>query len=165
MNWTQYNGIILNDCTSLGIPPAIQARMDERKKELAVDKKETSKNKLKKMSAPDSRPGAVAMGSVLGIGIICVVVAIIVLPDIPRLVHDVKYGPTMARCEVPKKVKTPERIPVGRRLKRANTVLWARLRLVEIVKEDNTSWLGPECTWVYADRSGQLLISSFVNWL
>ena len=113
----------MNNCTLLGIPAAIQARMDERKKELAVDKKETKKNKLKKMSAPDSRPAAVAMGSVLGIGIIVVVVAIIVLPDIPRLVHDVRYGPTMARGDVPKKVKTPERMPVERRLKRANTVL------------------------------------------
>ena len=74
-----------------------QRRLDDIKNKLTVDKKETKAAKMKKISAPDTRPTAKAVGGALGIGLLVLVFALIVLPDIPVIIHDIRWGPRRER--------------------------------------------------------------------
>ena len=70
-----------------------QHKLDVIKKTLTVDKKETKAAKRKKISAPDPRPTAKAVGATLGIGLLVLLFAMIVLPDIPVIINDIRFGP------------------------------------------------------------------------
>ena len=70
-----------------------QLKLENIKQKLTVHKKNTKAAKMKKISAPDSRPTAKAVGAALGIGLLVLVLSIIVLPDIPIIIHDIREGP------------------------------------------------------------------------
>ena len=65
-----------------------QEKIENIKKNLTMDVKETNAYKRKKISAHDDRPSAKAVGSILGIGVLSVVFCLIVIPDIPMLIRD-----------------------------------------------------------------------------
>ena len=69
-----------------------QEKIENIKKNLTVDVKETNAYKRKKISAHDDRPSAKAVGSILGIGVLSVVFCLIVIPDIPTLIRDFWHG-------------------------------------------------------------------------
>ena len=73
-----------------------QQKLDNIKKNLTVNARETNAFKRTKTSAPDHRPTAKAMGAVLGAGLLAVLFCAIVIPDIPKLYRDFKYGSGMA---------------------------------------------------------------------
>ena len=58
----------------------IKQKIDKIKEDLLVKKKETSRNNRTLTSAPDPRQSAKNLGLV-GVTVICVVVAVIILPD------------------------------------------------------------------------------------
>ena len=70
-----------------------QLKLDNIKQKLTVNKKKTKAAQMKKISAPDSRPTAKAVGAALGIGLLVLVLSIIVLPDIPVIIRDIREGP------------------------------------------------------------------------
>ena len=80
------------------LQPHQRVKMDERKQNNTVKRRETLAFLLKKVSASDQRPTSTAMGSILGIGIFVLLGTIVVLPDVPRLVHDVKNGQAWVRA-------------------------------------------------------------------
>lgn len=67
----------------------LQAKIEQIKTELTVDKKETSSYKRKLTSAPDNRVSAQSIGYV-GVIILSIVVGLLVCIDIPTLAKDTK---------------------------------------------------------------------------
>nr|XP_011454208.2 sushi, von Willebrand factor type A, EGF and pentraxin domain-containing protein 1 [Crassostrea gigas] len=74
-------------------PQVLQNRIKEMEKELKINEKALSTTVRKKTCAKDERKSAKGIGSVLGIGIIALVVSIIVCSDIPILYRHIRYGP------------------------------------------------------------------------
>lgn len=68
----------------------LHAVMDETRKELTVNKKETSMFIRTKISAKDDRQSSQAMG-VIGASVLVVVIACIVIPDILTCLNAIYY--------------------------------------------------------------------------
>lgn len=67
----------------------IEEKIEKIISELTVDRKNTTLNRMKYISATDNRPSSVGLGAVAG-GIIFSVFGVIVLMDLSRLFHDIQ---------------------------------------------------------------------------
>jgi len=65
--------------------------LDEIRKELTVEATNTSKARRKKISVKDNRPSARGIGAI-GIALLVIVFATVLIPDIPRLMIDIRQG-------------------------------------------------------------------------
>ncbi|XP_062611207.1 uncharacterized protein LOC134273055 [Saccostrea cucullata] len=65
-------------------------KIEELKKELVVNTRTLSSFIRKRTSASDERPSATGVGVILGVGILTFLCAIIFIPDIPKLKHDLR---------------------------------------------------------------------------
>ncbi|XP_062595690.1 uncharacterized protein LOC134257054 [Saccostrea cucullata] len=65
-------------------------KIEELKKELVVNARTLSSSIRKRTSASDERPSATGVGVILGVGILTFLCAIIFIPDIPKLTHDIR---------------------------------------------------------------------------
>ena len=67
-------------------------KLQRIREELTINPKNLSAFQRRGISAPDDRPSAKAVGSVLGIGVLVAVCLVIVVPDIHKLICVCKRG-------------------------------------------------------------------------
>lgn len=74
-------------------PDELQNKIRTVVKQLQVKKSDLSKQTSRKISAADPRTSAKVVGSVLGTGIITLVVLFIVVLDLPVFYRHIRHGP------------------------------------------------------------------------
>uniref|UniRef100_K1PYD9 CUB and sushi domain-containing protein 3 n=1 Tax=Magallana gigas TaxID=29159 RepID=K1PYD9_MAGGI len=67
-------------------------RIEEIKSTLTVDRRTTSKFNRSRESAPDPRLSARGVGFGVGVTILTIIIGLICIPDIPKLVQDIRFG-------------------------------------------------------------------------
>ena len=85
--------LVVDKTTTLNLNTTnIQRKLYEIKETLTIPTNTTLKYKYSKVCLEDDRPSAISLGYILGVGVLIGVVAIILLPDIPVIVRNVKHG-------------------------------------------------------------------------
>ncbi|XP_062583806.1 uncharacterized protein LOC134245541 [Saccostrea cucullata] len=75
----------------------LQNKINVMTEKLKVKKSDLTSVKSRKTSAPDPRPSSKAVGSLIGIGILVFIFAVIIISDFPLLYTHIKYGPYHGR--------------------------------------------------------------------
>ncbi|XP_062583788.1 uncharacterized protein LOC134245522 [Saccostrea cucullata] len=70
----------------------LQNKINVMTGQLKVKTSDLTSVKSRKTSAPDPRPSSKAVGSLLGIGILVFIFAVIIISDFPLLYRHIKYG-------------------------------------------------------------------------
>ena len=68
----------------------LNEKIEQMKKELLLNTRTLSSSVRKRTSAKDDRPSATGVGVVFGIGIFTLLFALVIVPDIPSLVSDIR---------------------------------------------------------------------------